>query len=272
LGGKRLPISLYYAALFFTPVALALSLTRSAWAGFLVGLLALLFLAQNKKAILKKGVIFIAIALPLVYLVANYQLACTLILPQSPDAPVQTVRVDQSQPNGSKPSNNTGQPQTELIPSGQAGSRLLAGDSISWRLGVVSRALEDWWQNPLIGNGANTFAQKYITSSNTPDWIGNMLLMTLHDSGLIGFGLFMGWFGCLFLVAFRSVLKADNRETAIIVLALCVSFAGLLVVFQFSSALWLGFSWLQLGLIRAGTLQIKAKSAVPDRIAASVRG
>ncbi|MBI4672041.1 MAG: hypothetical protein HY741_10305 [Chloroflexi bacterium] len=43
-----------------------------------------------------------------------------------------------------------------------------------------------WMHNPLLGNGANVFAQKYIAHAGQPDWISNFFLMTLHDTGVIG--------------------------------------------------------------------------------------
>ncbi len=144
-------------------------------------------------------------------------------------------------------------------PTPAGGSRLLSGASVDWRFGTFQKAFQDWQDHPLIGNGANSFAQKYTNSSNSSDWIGNLVLMVLHDSGIVGGFCLLGWLGNLGFQVWQFYRKNKNSEDRSLVMALGFSLMGLLVAFQISSAFWLGFCWLYLALFKASTFGLQER-------------
>lgn len=131
--------------------------------------------------------------------------------------------------------------------------RLLQGQTVNYRLSTYFRALNDWAASPWFGNGANAFAQKYVTSSFTPGWISNMTLMALHDSGIVGFALLLAWLVWFVWDLVRGLRNSRRGVTYVLMLGLTIGFVGLFVAYQFTTALWLGFTWLYLGLLKSGT-------------------
>ncbi len=138
-------------------------------------------------------------------------------------------------------------------------TRLLTSKSIFFRLDAFARAGRDFLLNPLLGNGANTFAQKYTTEAGTRDWISNLVLLTLHDSGIVGtilLGAWLVWLG----VATRRALRVSNPLRPF-QLALAIAGGALLVCHMVTNVFWLGWNWVFVGLLAAGNIAINQASA-----------
>lgn len=136
-------------------------------------------------------------------------------------------------------------------------TRAAATDSLRWRMLMYRDAVVQWLDHPWIGNGPNAFALKNnVRQDLTPGvraWISNAILMTLHDTGLIGLALLGFWFLWIGLDAwraYRAVAPGPERTT---LFGLLIGMAALLIAYQLTTALWLGFTWVYLGLIRSGT-------------------
>ncbi len=134
-------------------------------------------------------------------------------------------------------------------------TRLLTGKSVFLRLDVFARAWQDFLANSLLGNGANTFAQKYITEAGTRDWISNLPLQTLHDSGIVGAILLGAWLTWLGWDTWRA-LKRPTPPRAF-QLALAIAGVALLVCYLATSVFWLGWSWAYAGVLAAGNVALK---------------
>lgn len=133
--------------------------------------------------------------------------------------------------------------------------RLLTSKSIFFRLDAYTRAWQEFAGSPLLGNGANTFAQKYTSPAGTRDWISNLELMTLNDTGLVGMALLGGWLIWFGVDTWRALKTASPQRT--LLLALAIAYAALLVCYQATSVFWLGWNWVYVGLIAAGNLVIR---------------
>lgn len=133
-------------------------------------------------------------------------------------------------------------------------TRLLTSKSIFFRLDAYARAWQDFLTYPLLGNGANSFAQKYTSPAGTRDWISNLALMTLHDTGIVGTVLLGGWLIWLGVETWRALKISSPQRTFL--MALAIAYVALLVCYQATSVFWLGWNWIYLGLLAAGNLAV----------------
>jgi O-antigen ligase len=205
------------AGVVVTLLAVALSLTRTAWLGLAVGLFLIFVFSPRRRWVLVFG--GAALALVVGALLANSVLA-------GGGGALADFSV----------------------------TRLLTAKSIFFRLDAYARAWQDFLANPLLGNGANTFAQKYTAPSGTRDWISNVVLMSLHDTGIVGMALLGGWLIWLGVATWRALKISSPRRPFL--LALAIAYAALLVCYQATSVFWLGWNWIYLGLLAAGQLAV----------------
>ena len=128
------------------------------------------------------------------------------------------------------------------------------------RLVQYALALQQWIEHPVLGWGTFTFAPIAAQGSDFRQfdnwrnlWIGNYLLLALHDTGVVGLGL---WVAMLWGLLARSAsvvrrLRVVDAEMARHTLALTLAFVTFLVAFLFTSGFSLGYSWVLLGLLGA---------------------
>lgn len=204
------------AGTLITLLTVALSLTRVAWIGLVFGLLLVLLSSPRRRWALAIG--GGAVGLVILALVANSALA------------------------------GGGGALAEF-----SVARLVTSRSIFFRFDAYTRAWNDFLASPLLGNGANAFAQQHTSPSGTPDWISNFFLMTLHDTGIFGLAILLVWLLWLAFETWRA-LKFSRGVKRTLLLALSIAYLALFVTYQATTLFWLGFNWVYLGLIRAGTL------------------
>lgn len=199
-----------------TLITVALSLTRVAWIGLAFGLfLVVLFSPRRRWAIAIGGA---AVGLVILALILNSALA------------------------------GGGSTLAEF-----SVARVLTSRSILFRMDAYVRAWNDFLARPLIGNGANVFAQNYTAPSGARDWISNFFLMTLHDTGIVGLGILLLWLVWLARETYFA-LKNSRGARRTMLLALSIAYLALFLTYQGTTVFWLGFNWVYLGLIRAGAL------------------
>jgi O-antigen ligase len=202
------------AGTLITLVAVALSLTRAAWLGLVVGLFLVLLSSPRRRFAIAVG--GAALALVIVALVANSALA------------------------------GGGGALAEF-----SVARVLTSRSIFFRLDAYARAWNDFVASPILGNGVNVFAQNHVSPAGGRDWISNFFLMTLHDTGVVGLALLLGWLGWLAAETWRA-LKAATGTRRTFLLALAIAYVALFITYQATTVFWLGWNWVYLGLVRAG--------------------
>jgi len=111
-------------------------------------------------------------------------------------------------------------------------------------------ALDDVAQHPIFGGGVASFQlafnwQEFGTEWQDQGWIGNTELRVLHDTGAVGLLVFLAF---LFLLM-RQSLKLLKREFSPELLALLCSCVVYSITFQATEGTLLAFPWVQLGLI-----------------------
>jgi O-antigen ligase len=134
--------------------------------------------------------------------------------------------------------------------------------SASVRLVAYGLALQHIVEHPWIGSGTYSFAALVARGADFREfegwrnlWIGNYVLLALHDTGIIGLGILVALIASFLRHAARAARRwvAADTARARVQIALIAAFASLLVSFLTSSGLTLGYPWLLMGIIGAYT-------------------
>ena len=123
-------------------------------------------------------------------------------------------------------------------------------------------ALDHARQHPLLGWGSSSFG--LFWNWETPDgvapaWAGNLEIRILHDTGLIGLGLFLVFIAKLLRGAFAALKQTTNADDLHTLGALVSGLLVLLVAFQATDATTLAFPWVHLGLLAAALRVIETR-------------
>lgn len=140
------------------------------------------------------------------------------------------------------------------------------------RLLTSALALQQTLDHPIIGYGTFTFAPLIAQGSDFAQytgwrglWIGNYLLLALHDTGIIGLALWCGLIWSILARAIRATrtLSATDPESAARTFAMTCAVITLLVSFLATTGFSLGYPWLLIGLLSAHCHGAMAPAPVP---------
>lgn len=242
------------AALGVMLIALAFNASRAAFATLAFGVVLVLVLVRGMELREKMKWAVAGVVLLLVVNVTSQELPRVLM--QLPTAPGLVARAPCAAWIAA------GMPRVvpddpEYNPTGpESGSnvlnRILEGQTLSARMISYQHAWADFLARPLLGNGANAFAQKYTTTAHTPGWISNLFLMSLHDTGVVGTLILVGWLVWYGAGIFVSLLRAHPGALRTMVLAGAIGVFCLFVAYQATTMLWFGFVWWYLAVLEGG--------------------
>ena len=119
------------------------------------------------------------------------------------------------------------------------------------RIVILATAVDGIIAHPLLGNGTASF--QLLSSAEDlgfadlgkGTWIGNTEMRVLHDTGIVGFTLFLCVAGSLAWRAWK-ILKRELRPELLALLLGCVVYA---VTFQATEGTLLAFFWVHFGLL-----------------------
>ena len=125
-----------------------------------------------------------------------------------------------------------------------------ADDNTAYRVLTWGLALDSIANHPLLGNGAGSFQAEYTSEeifveNESGVWISNSGLRVLHDTGLVGFAVFLLFLAALARKAWRFMKDRPDPRLAALLLGTVVY----CVTFQFTEGTLLAFTWVHLGLI-----------------------
>lgn len=125
-----------------------------------------------------------------------------------------------------------------------------ADDNTAFRVLTWGLALDSIANHPLFGNGAGSFQVEYSIEEISVDtenavWISNSGLRVLHDTGLVGFAVFLLFLAALARKAWRFMKYRPDPPLAALLLGMVVY----CVTFQLTEGTLLAFTWVHLGLI-----------------------
>jgi O-antigen ligase len=156
-----------------------------------------------------------------------------------------------------------------VLAAGEAGGVLrfkllnlvnLSSQTAALRFVTYAMALDQWLVHPLVGCGTFTFAPLVAQGSDFQSfegwrnlWIGNFLLLALHDTGVLGLALWTGLVASILRRGARAARwwRADDGVFAQRLLALTAAVASFLVPFLATSGFSLGYTWVLIGLLGA---------------------
>ncbi|HYX49201.1 MAG TPA: O-antigen ligase family protein, partial [Ktedonobacteraceae bacterium] len=127
------------------------------------------------------------------------------------------------------------------------------------RIVQVSSAFEEVLKHPMLGGGTSSFQLAFDWQALGEDWedqgwIGNTEMRVLHDTGIVGLVIFVGFLFSLYRRS-RKALKLEFNPALVALLASAVVYC---VSFQATEGTLLAFSWVHLGLIGCAISVISA--------------
>jgi hypothetical protein len=149
-------------------------------------------------------------------------------------------------------------------------SDISADGETAGRVITIVTAADGIMAHPILGNGTASF-QLLVTNQELGfgddvtggSWIGNTEMRVLHDTGIVGLGVLLWFFGSLGLRA----LKILRKELVTELLALLLACAIYALTFQTTEGTLLEFFWVHIGLIGCAVsiYQNPKTTGSPDR-------
>ncbi len=215
-------------------LAALVSSTRGAWVGYLFALAALLFLSRGRTPRATSGVAPILLAGVITLgAVAGFWLSTR-------PPPLSSGSVSKQ--------GGVSQDATQLF---NFGSGTGAHRLTEWGL-----ALGDLQRSPLLGLGTNSYGQLHLALTGSPKnpipgYLGSIYIRTLHDSGLIGFTMFMIFLG--WIAWPRRWLMRATGDVATVARAFTFGYLVLAVAYAATDASFQPWPWIILGVARIAT-------------------
>lgn len=203
-------------------VVLALTFTRAAWVGFILGLVLLLFLQKPQRNIFNPRAAAIILSLILVFTVAMLPLANKLAAGLTGQANFVVERA------------------TKILD--------FSGGSAEGRVQVQELAIEKWQNAKILGNGTLSFPKEEADPSPAGSWLYSSVIQALHDTGILGL-LALVWIqlGALWIIA-KGYRQTSNSFYRTALAGFAAGSIALIVASQASSFIWLGFPWIFNGM------------------------
>jgi O-Antigen ligase len=134
----------------------------------------------------------------------------------------------------------------ELAEVGQVPSLLI-------RQEVMVNSFNGWLQRPLLGWGSGAYRHVFAIAPGAPNWIPNIFMHVLFDTGLVGLALFGGALGLAGMRAMSSISKPARRWTSadFATYGLLLAWLSLLLTYQLTDGTWMGFTWVLLAMLVA---------------------
>ncbi len=136
------------------------------------------------------------------------------------------------------------------------------------RVRVLNLVISDW-HNPILGMGDGSFNLTLPPLPGRPPdapWIYSMFLAVLHDSGIVGMGLFLWFLWVVFAGLIRTVRETRRQELQALALGLIGALIVLLIAGQATTGMYLMFVWAFFGIAAAMQLLARKASGI-DRVA-----
>ena len=195
-------------------IALALSLTRAAWLGAICGLLLLaLFQLRGGRSLA------LLLRFAIVGLVSVAALALTGVL-GSVTARFRDIGISES------------------------------SGTLAFRLERFRLALQEWPASPVLGLGTNSFGQRHWdpTQDYAPDYLPNLVLATLYDTGVLGLLTLATVFVVLVGALVGVILRDKAGWQGALALAMLCGLAVLFVSYQATNGFWFSYVWIVLAI------------------------
>lgn len=198
------------------------SLTRSAWVGLIVILIALPFYAKPKRNVINPRALTIILAVVLVTALVVFPIINYLFSAASGKSNALLDRFD----------------------------NIINFESTSFegRAAIQDVAIEQWRAKPILGYGVLSMP---VGARSNRGWLFSTVIQSLHDTGLVG-GFFMLWIHVAPIAyGLYASRKTRDRIRRASLIGLSLGALALFISSQLSSFIWLGFPWVFMGILVA---------------------
>jgi O-antigen ligase len=130
------------------------------------------------------------------------------------------------------------------------------------RLLVLAEATQDIINHPIFGSGTASFQLFFDWGNFVPEWagaaawIGNFPMRIIHDTGVVGFAMILGF---IFTLIFK-IRKAWRKQRLLLPVLFALTAGGFLyaISFQFTEGTTLAFCWVHLGFLATTAILMAA--------------
>ena len=129
---------------------------------------------------------------------------------------------------------------------GGVGSSVGNATDILGRLYQFAPAFRDLKLHPILGGGIDSFGQRHVRFDGLPEHLGNLELLVLNDTGVLGLLVFAAFVVTIVIAVWRC------RENPV-VLGLAALTSAIAIANQATETLELMITWLLIGLLLAAT-------------------
>ncbi|MGE5236412.1 MAG: O-antigen ligase family protein [Acidobacteriota bacterium] len=226
---RRVRVAAWAAALLGGG-ALVISVTRTAWVGFLVALG-----CAGSVSLASRGGRWVRVGL-----------ACagTLLL-----ALLALTAVDLGPPS---PNWTPYTPESAGLVYRLRSLTHIRHDGNLWvRYEICRNAVQHWRRHPWIGWGVGAYEDMFLyPNQNAPGWIPNLFVHHLFDSGVIGLAALVAGIGMTLRGGVRAWARSGGGDRRVLA-GLLLALVSLAVAFQATEASWLAYPWVYLGVLEA---------------------
>ncbi len=151
----------------------------------------------------------------------------------------------------------------------------LGEESAIGRVIEAQEALQEFSEHRVIGTGTASLQLSFDWGKYVPDWsdhfgwVGNMTVRILHDTGLLGIAVFLGFVGSLGW-KIRLALRGRSGQTPMLI-ALSAGALLYAISFQATDATLSAFPWVHMGLLASGAILLKESKESANAVGTTVR-
>lgn len=152
----------------------------------------------------------------------------------------------------------------------------LASDSTTLtRIVQIAAAVQDVQAHPILGTGTASFQLFFDWNDYIPGmrgenddpggWVSSTPVRILHDTGVVGLVVFLGFLGSLAAAVYKAGHIA-GPQTKLVLIALSAGLVLYAITFQATEATILAFTWVHLGVLAAAVALVQSSRPMPEAI------
>jgi hypothetical protein len=117
----------------------------------------------------------------------------------------------------------------------------LHSSSASGRIAWFREAIAEWSGHPIFGSGTGSWNFGAVPGTAHP-WLPSLFLLTLHDTGLLGFGTLLWAIWVFYRITIRGA--RGRSDLALLACGSAIGFTCLLIAFQTTTGFWFAYPWI----------------------------
>jgi hypothetical protein len=117
----------------------------------------------------------------------------------------------------------------------------LQSSSASGRIEWFREAIREWSGHPIFGSGTGSWTFGQIPGGPHA-WLPSLFLLTLHDTGVLGFGALLWAIWVFYRITIRGA--RGRSDLSLLAFGSAVGFTCLLIAFQTTTGFWFAYPWI----------------------------